>query len=72
MWKKEKMLVTNMFSFFHIVFYPSQNKFHFSATFALSSANAFNLNQPRILSFDKVLTLCQTSPVFDVSAVQAF
>ena len=28
LWEKEKMLVTSIFSFFHNVFYPSQNKFH--------------------------------------------
>ena len=30
LWEKEKMLVTRIFSFFHNVFYPFQNKFQFS------------------------------------------
>ena len=28
-WKKEKMLVTSIFAFFHNIFNPSQNKFQF-------------------------------------------
>ena len=38
------------------VFYPSQihkTNFNFSVTLILSSANAFNLDQPKILSFGK-------------------
>ena len=31
LWKKEKMLVTSIFSFSHNVFYPFKNKFQFSA-----------------------------------------
>ena len=48
LWEKEKMLVTS-------VLYCSQNKFHFSVTFILLSANAFNLDQYKILSFGKEL-----------------
>ena len=35
------------------VFNPFQNNFHFSVTFILSSANAFNLDQSKILSLSK-------------------
>ena len=70
LWEKEKMLVTSIFSFSHNVFYPSKTNFNFSATFNLSSANAFNLDQSKNLSFGKELTLSQTSPGFYVSAVQ--
>ena len=49
------MLVTNIFSFSHNLFYPSQNKFQFLAEFNLSSANAFNLEQSKNLSFGKDL-----------------
>ena len=53
LWEKEKMLVTSIFAFFHNVFYPSQIKF--SVTFVLSSANAFNIDKPKILSFGNEL-----------------
>ena len=52
------MLVTSIFSFSQNVFYPSQNKFHFSVTFFFSSANAFNLDQSKILSFGKEIMHC--------------
>ena len=42
---KKKMLVASIFSFSHTIFYPPQNKFHFSATFILLSADAFDLDQ---------------------------
>ena len=51
--EKEKMLVTSiypfptMFSTFH------KTNFKFSVTFILSSANAFDLDKPKILSFGK-------------------
>ena len=45
------MLVTSIFSFSHNVFYPSQNRFQFSFTFILSSANAFNLDQSENMLF---------------------
>ena len=38
----------------------------------MSSANALNRNQSKILLFGKELTLSQTSPGFYVSAVQVF
>ena len=44
-----------LFSFSHNVFYPSKNNFNSSVSFILSSANAFNLDQFRILSFGKEL-----------------
>ena len=54
------MLVTSIFSFSNNVFYPSQNKFQFSAKFNLSSANAFNLDQSKNLSLGKELMHLQT------------
>ena len=49
-------MLTSIFSFSHNLFYPSQNKFQFSATFILLSANAYNLDQSKILSFGRELT----------------
>ena len=60
-WEREKMLVTSIFSFSHIVFYPFyplRHKFQFWVTFILSSANAFNLDQSKTLLFDKELKTC--------------
>ena len=57
LWEKEKMLVTSIFSFSHNVFYPSQDKFQFLSLFFLSSANAFNLDLTKILSFRKELNI---------------
>ena len=55
-WEKEKMLVTSIFSFSHNIFYLFQNKFHFfESNSFLSSANAFNWDQSKILSLDKEL-----------------
>ena len=71
LWEKEKMLVTSILSLSH-VFYLSQNKFQFLVFFILSSANAFNVDQTKILLFNKGLTLSQTSPGFYVSAIQVF
>ena len=51
------MLVTNIFSFSCIVFDPSHRKFCFLITFISSSANAFNLDQSKILLFGKGLTI---------------
>ena len=50
---------------------PKTN-FNFSATFDLSSANAFNLDQLKNFLFGNELILSQTSPGFNVSAVQLF
>ena len=55
--KKEKMLVTSIFSFSHNVFDPSQTKLIFSFTFILLSANASNLDQSKILSFGEKLRM---------------
>ena len=49
------MLGTCIFSFSHIVFYSSKNKFQFFIHILLSSANAFNFDQFNILSFGKEL-----------------
>ena len=37
------------------VFYPAKTNFNFSVTFILSSANAFSLDQSKILSFGKMV-----------------
>ena len=47
-----------------LVTIPRTN-FNFSATFVLSSANTFNLNQSKNLSFGKELTLYHTIPTFN-------
>ena len=60
LWENEKMLVTTISSFSHNVFYPSQIKINFSVAFNLSSANAFNLDQSKILSFGKEFRLIKT------------
>ena len=44
------MLVTSIFSFSHNIFYLSKTILNFSVTFILLSANAFNLEQSKILS----------------------
>ena len=49
LWEKEKMLVRNIFFYFHNVFLPYQEQTD------LSYANAFNLVESRILSFGKAL-----------------
>ena len=49
LWEKEKMLVTNIFSFSNNVFYPSMHKFHFLLVVNFSSLNALNLDQSIIL-----------------------
>ena len=49
------MLVTSIFSFSQYVFYSLQNKFQFSVTFILSSANPFNFDQSKNLLFCKEL-----------------
>ena len=53
MWKKEKMLVGSIFSFYHNVFYHSKNKIHFLMTLILLSADTLNLDQSKNLSFGK-------------------
>ena len=50
---------------------PKAN-FKFSVTFILSSANYFNLDQSKILSFGRELTLSHASPSFYMSTVQVF
>ena len=56
MGEKEKMLVTSIFSFSHDVFYSiKKRKIVILATFYLASANAFNLDTSKILSFGKEL-----------------
>ena len=49
-------------------FLPETN-FNDSVAFILASANAFNLDYSKLLSFDKELSLSQTSPGFYISAV---
>ena len=62
----EKMLVTSIFSFPTMFATLSRRIFIISATFNLSSANALNLGQSKILSFGKEtnethLSLCNNS-----------
>ena len=45
--KKEKMLVTSIFSFLHNVFYPSQVKFYFFSHIYFIRGKCFELDQPR-------------------------
>ena len=49
LWEKEKMLVTSIFSFSHNVFYQRK----FAARTKLSSANAFNWDKAKNVSFSK-------------------
>ena len=49
------MLVTSILFFSHNVFYPIKDRNHHLATFDLSSANAFNFDHTRNLSFGKEL-----------------
>ena len=51
----ENIVVTNILSFFHNVFYPSPNKFQFLITFILPLANAFNSVWPKIFLSSKEL-----------------
>ena len=53
---KEEMLVTSIFSFFHNCFIPITDlNHHFLYFYIILSANASNLDQAKILSFDKAL-----------------
>ena len=64
------MLVSSIFSFSHNVFYHFQKKFNFSVTFILSSANAFYLDQSKILLFGTELkkrTLFQMTTIIELS-----
>ena len=55
LWKKENSLTTSIFSFFQkILLELSQTFIIISFKFTLSSANAFNLDKSKILSFGKV------------------
>ena len=57
-WKKEKMLVTSIFSFSHNIFFPfikKKKKINFWVTFIFLSANAFTLDKSKILPFGKGL-----------------
>ena len=72
-WEKEKMLVTNIFSFSRSLFYSIKERNHLILIiFSLSSAKAFNLNKSNLLTFGKELTLSQTIPGFYVSSVKVF
>ena len=54
--EKEKMAVTNIFSFFHNVFTFLRTNLSFLSTFKLSSANyVFNLDKFKIYLFRKEL-----------------
>ena len=56
------MLVSSIFSFSHNVSYHLKKNFCFLITLILSSANAFNLDQSKNLSFGKGLTSDRFSP----------
>ena len=62
LWEKEKMPVTSIFSFSNNVFYPCKTNVTFSAKFNLLSANAFNLDQSKNLSFGKELMTLEKKP----------
>ena len=67
LWEKEKMLVSSIFSFSHNVFLAVQKEFLFlSYIYILSSANLFNLDKSKILSFGEDL---QEEKVFFLSIV---
>ena len=57
LWKKEKMLVTNIFSCSHIVFYSSETNTSIWPTYNSSSANTFNLDRAKILLYGKELKI---------------
>ena len=62
------------FSFFPIFFFPlPKRNFNFLATYILSSANALNLDKPRILSlYCKQLTLYSIDTHFNASITDSF
>ena len=60
LWEKEKLLVTSNFSFSHNVFYPLRELSVISSNLKLSSANSFNLEESKMLSFGKGLNTCNT------------
>ena len=64
--RKGENAFNSIFSISHNIFYYSKNKFHFLSTFILSSANAFNLDQPANLLFGKELTNYHTIVHFEV------
>ena len=67
LWEKEKLLVTSNFSFSHSVFYPLRELSVISSNLKLSSANSFNLEESKMLSFGKGLNICMMhSQIFDI------
>ena len=70
-WKREKVLVTSIFSFSQNVFCPSETNFNFKVKFILLSAKAFNLDLSKILSFGKELIfhLSRVSTIPDIGKV---
>ena len=52
--EKEKLLVTNNFSFSHSVFYPFLKLLPFSSTLKWSSASSFNLKRLKFLLWERV------------------
>ena len=68
------MLFTSIFFLFQQCLFSilPKSKFNFSFKFILSSANAFSLNQSKILSFGKELTLYQTILTFKDPKRRAF
>ena len=64
------MLVTSLFSFLHNVFFLSKIP-TFSVTFILSSANAFNLDLSKYMSFGNRLTLSKQQ-ILDSSKLEEY
>ena len=57
LWEKLKMLVTSTFSFFHNVFYPSQNNFQVLGYIYFVVCKSFELRLVYNFSFGKELNL---------------
>ena len=51
--KKEKMLVTSIFSSSHSVLYPNKDRNSLLAAFGLLSTNTLDLDKSKVLSFGK-------------------
>ena len=52
-WEKEKMLISSIFSFFHIVFYPFKEKLHHLYHAEIVFCKCFQFGQAKILSLSE-------------------
>ena len=59
LWEKEKMLVTNIFSFSNNVYNPIKDQIISLSPLILLSANAFNFDPSKILPFGKELNISE-------------